>query len=125
IVAKLAFRVAASDRLRREFEAYNVLHALQGVAIPILLGLYRNEDDGSSVLIMSNAGVPLTQFDELSASDRHKLLAHLICLHQAGVQHNDMEPRNIVMSASRGPVIIDFDNASLGHSCPGLSCTEL
>ncbi|KAJ7867639.1 hypothetical protein B0H13DRAFT_2351826 [Mycena leptocephala] len=53
IVAKLAYQACASERLRREFEACTFLHALQGVAIPTLFGLYRNHEDGSAVLITS------------------------------------------------------------------------
>jgi predicted Ser/Thr protein kinase len=40
------------------------------------------------------------------------------------VQHNDLEPRNVTQSSS-GPLIIDFDRASLDHNCTGASCKEL
>ncbi|KAJ7923508.1 hypothetical protein B0H13DRAFT_2267044 [Mycena leptocephala] len=43
---------------------------------------------------------------------------------QVGVQHNDLEPRNVTQSSS-GPLIIDFDRASLDHNCPGALCKEL
>ncbi|KAK6985124.1 hypothetical protein R3P38DRAFT_3230784 [Favolaschia claudopus] len=42
-----------------------------------------------------------------------------------GVQHNDVEPRNVLLSPSKGPVIIDFDNTSLDHHCTGQYCDEL
>lgn len=41
------------------------------------------------------------------------------------MEHLDIEPRNVVWSKSRGPVIVDFDSASLDHCCKGLSCAEL
>lgn len=60
----------------------------------------------------------------LNDSDRKILLSHLIRIHRAGVKHNGFEPRNVVMSESGEPKIIDFDNSS--HSiCTGLKCIEL
>jgi serine/threonine protein kinase len=56
---------------------------------------------------------------------RRRLLRNLIRLHQIGIQHNDMEPRNVTTSPGSGPVIIDFDNARLDHACKGDSCEEL
>ncbi|KAJ7432460.1 hypothetical protein B0H11DRAFT_2126163, partial [Mycena galericulata] len=130
VVAKAAYESSAADRLLHEFAVYNVLHALQGVAIPSLFGLYRNLTDGSTILIISYAGVELENFDTLCLKDRKILLSHLVRLHQAGVQHNDLEARNVTVSDSRrsgsvGPRIIDLDNAKLGHVCPGLTCGEL
>jgi tRNA A-37 threonylcarbamoyl transferase component Bud32 len=56
---------------------------------------------------------------------RRTLLSHLIRIHQAGIEHLDVEPRNVVLSKSKGPVVVDVDGASLDHSCEGLSCGEL
>ncbi|KAJ6528015.1 hypothetical protein B0H19DRAFT_1243089 [Mycena capillaripes] len=124
-VAKAAYGHCASNRLNHEFDAYNALRSLQGISIPTLFGLYHDNCDGSSVLITSDEGTPLDGFDKLSLRDRHTLLSHLIRIHSAGVQHNDMEPRNVVLSPSLGPIIIDFDVASLDHRCDGLYCCEL
>ena len=52
-------------------------------------------------------------------------MSYLIRIHQKGVQHNDLEPRNVVISQSSGPSIIDFDNATIHHSCMGYKCVEL
>lgn len=46
-------------------------------------------------------------------------------LHKAGVLHNDLEPRNVVLSRHLGPRVIDFDNATMDHTCGGISCKEL
>ncbi|KAJ7216902.1 hypothetical protein C8J57DRAFT_1732409 [Mycena rebaudengoi] len=116
---------SALDRLLHEFAVYDFLRALQGVVIPSLFGLYRNLNDGSSILVISYAGGTLADFDTLCLKDRQKLLLRVVRLHQAGVVHNDLEPRNIVFSERLGPRIIDFDNATLGHTCTGLSCKEL
>lgn len=46
-------------------------------------------------------------------------------LHQSGVLHNDIEPRNVTLSETSGPLVIDFDEASFNHVCLGASCKEL
>ncbi|KAJ7895807.1 hypothetical protein B0H13DRAFT_2034657, partial [Mycena leptocephala] len=99
--------------------------ALQGVAIPTLVGLYTNNNNGSSVLMITHVGAPLGTFKALNLTQRRTLLSHLVRLHRTGIQHNDIEPRNVMLSPSSAPVIIDFDNASLDHICQGNSCTEL
>ncbi|KAJ7811496.1 hypothetical protein B0H13DRAFT_2685179 [Mycena leptocephala] len=125
IVAKAAYQSSALDRLLHEFAVYEFLRALQGVVTPSLFGMYRNLSDGSSMLVTSYAGVTLKDFDTLCLKDRQTLLLRVVRLHQAGVLHNDLEPRNIVLSERSGPRIIDFDNATLDHTCAGLSCKEL
>ncbi|KAF7372411.1 Proteophosphoglycan ppg4 [Mycena venus] len=125
VVAKTANSPRASQRLSHEFKAYNIMWAFQGVAIPTLVGLYTNNNNGSSVLILSHAGAPLGTFEALTLAQRRTLLSHIVCLHQTGIQHNDIEPRNVMLSPSSAPVIIDFDHASLDHICQGKSCTEL
>ncbi|KAJ7711836.1 hypothetical protein B0H16DRAFT_1479986 [Mycena metata] len=87
--------------------------------------MYRNLDDGSSMLVTSYAGETLKDFQQLSVKDRPTLLLRVVRLHRAGVLHNDLERRNIVLSKRLGPRIIDFDNATFDHACRGLSCKEL
>jgi hypothetical protein len=70
VVAKAAYQSAASDRLLHEFAIYEFLRGLQGVVIPSLFGMYRNLDDGSSILLTSYAGVTLKDFNTLSLKNR-------------------------------------------------------
>ncbi|KAJ6613778.1 hypothetical protein B0H10DRAFT_2221889 [Mycena sp. CBHHK59/15] len=116
IVAKAAYQSSALDRLLHEFAVYEFLRALQGVVIPSLFGMYRNLSDGSSMLVTSYAGVTLKDFGTLCLKDRQTLLLRVVRLYQAGVLHNDLEPRNVVFSERSGPHIIDFDNATLDHT---------
>ncbi|KAJ6487160.1 hypothetical protein C8R47DRAFT_979401 [Mycena vitilis] len=125
-VAKAAYGLSASARIAHEFDVYNVLRRLQGFSIPTLFGLYRSDEEGSSaVLITSDEGTALHSFDDLGLQDRRTLVQHLIRIHQAGVEHHDVEPRNVVLSRTRGPTIVDFDGASLNHRCEGRGCDEL
>ncbi|KAJ7121860.1 hypothetical protein C8R43DRAFT_1112120 [Mycena crocata] len=125
VVAKTACEPSAAQRLRHEFRAYAALRGLQGVEIPKVVGLFRRNDDNNLVLLITYAGKQLKTFAYLNPIDRRTLFRRLHRLHQGGVQHNDFEPRNVTMFGSSNPVIIDFDNASLGHECPGASCGEL
>ncbi|KAJ7437503.1 hypothetical protein FB451DRAFT_1378575 [Mycena latifolia] len=112
LVAKTAYAPAATQRLVCEYDAYIAMRTLQGVAIPKVIGIFTTKDGKHTVLMMSYAGEALTAFSELERRDK------------LGVQHNDLEPRNVTRSSS-GPLIIDFDRASLDHHCPGASCEEL
>ncbi|KAF7294889.1 hypothetical protein MIND_01026800 [Mycena indigotica] len=125
IVVKAAYQPFALSRLQHEFAVYRCLRGLQGVVVPSLFGMYRNLSDGSSILVVSYAGVALENFDQLTSKERQTLFRRVTQLHQAGVVHNDLEPRNVVLCARYGPRIIDFDNSSMNHTCPGGSCQEL
>ncbi|KAJ6481809.1 hypothetical protein C8R45DRAFT_1150850 [Mycena sanguinolenta] len=118
--AKTATSPQAGKRLVREFKVYNVMHALQGSAIPTLVGLY-NDNNGNAVLVVSDVGAPVDTFKALSLIQRRTLLSHLVSLHRTGIYHNDFEPRNVMLSPSSSPVIIDFDDARLDHVCKGTS----
>ncbi|KAJ7082271.1 hypothetical protein B0H15DRAFT_758575, partial [Mycena belliarum] len=125
VVAKIAHGSAATHRLDREFLAYSTLRTWQGVAIPRIFGIYTSADEKTKVLLMSDAGTTLRDFSDLDPTEKQLLFARLVCLHQGGVLHNDLEPRNVARSKTSGPLIIDFDEASLNHECPGASCWEL
>jgi len=52
-------------------------------------------------------------------------MSHIIDLHACGVIHNDLQPRNVVVSG-RKVTLIDFGLANADHNCEGLeSCREL
>ncbi|KAJ7835264.1 hypothetical protein B0H14DRAFT_3707130 [Mycena olivaceomarginata] len=92
-VAKAAYGISASARIIHEFDVYNALRALQGRSIPTLFGLYRSEENGSGlVLVTSCEGRALPSFDDLGLQDRHTLLSRLIRIHQAGVEHPRCRP---------------------------------
>ncbi|KAJ7076242.1 hypothetical protein B0H15DRAFT_805691 [Mycena belliarum] len=101
------------------------MQALQGAAIPKLIGMYTTKDGKKTVLMMSYAGKASSSLSELGPCDKLALFHRLVCLHKVGVQHNDLDPRNVSTQSSSGPTIIDFDQASLDHNCPGVLCTEL
>ncbi|KAJ3800752.1 hypothetical protein GGU11DRAFT_771926 [Lentinula aff. detonsa] len=47
-------------------------------------------------------------------------------LHELGIEHRDISPRNILMDQDENLRIIDFHISKLGHKCPGpVACGEL
>ncbi|KAF8189254.1 hypothetical protein K438DRAFT_958726 [Mycena galopus ATCC 62051] len=124
LVAKTAHSPSATQRLVHEYDAYAAMRAFQGAAIPKVIGMFETKNGGNTVLMMSYAGKALKTFSELEPRDKFTLFHRLVRLHKTGVQHNDLEPRNVTKLSS-GPLIIDFDRASLDHSCSGASCKEL
>lgn len=69
VVVKTAHSTAAAQRLDREFLAYSVLRAWQGVAIPRVFGMYTGTDQ-TKVLLMSDAGQTLREFSDLEPADK-------------------------------------------------------
>ncbi|KAJ7777793.1 hypothetical protein B0H14DRAFT_3508017 [Mycena olivaceomarginata] len=124
VVAKMAHGASAVRRLALEFRVYTTFHALQGVVIPRVVSLYKSRDQDTRVLILSHAAKALRDFGELESDERWVLFRRLVRLHQKGIQHDDLEARNVTKSES-GPIIIDFDRAEMDHACRGASCAEL
>ncbi|KAJ7884211.1 hypothetical protein B0H14DRAFT_3432624 [Mycena olivaceomarginata] len=128
VVAKMAHGGSAARRLDLQFRVHTPFHALQGVAIPRVVGLYKSGDQDTRVLILSHAGKPLRDFDELDSDER---CAFSFCHRRRripdsakGIQHNALEPRNVTKSES-GPILIDLDRVEMDHACRGASCAEL
>ncbi|KAJ6454723.1 hypothetical protein C8R47DRAFT_221872 [Mycena vitilis] len=118
--------VAASRRLDQEFLAYSALRTWKGVAIPRIFGMYTSTDEMTKVLLMSDAGKTLRDFGDLEPAEKHLFFTRLVHLHQrVCILHNDIEPRNVTLSETSGPLVIDFDEASFNHLCLGASCKEL
>ncbi|KAJ6483468.1 hypothetical protein DFH09DRAFT_1340469 [Mycena vulgaris] len=103
LIAKTAHGPTASQRLIREYNAYTAMRTLQGAAIPTVIGMFITKDGKNTVLMMSYAGKALRAFSELEPRDKLTLFHRLVRLHKTGVQHNDLEPRNVTQSSS-GPV---------------------
>ncbi|KAJ7737658.1 hypothetical protein B0H14DRAFT_2992846 [Mycena olivaceomarginata] len=72
VVAKMAHGASAARRLDLEFHVYTTFHALQVVAIPRVVGLYKSGDQDTRVLILSHAGKPLRDL-ELDSDERRVL----------------------------------------------------
>ncbi|GAA6046779.1 hypothetical protein JCM3770_005639 [Rhodotorula araucariae] len=101
--------------------------ALADTVVP-LRAVYRDAD-GRPMLLMPFAGKALEDWSSLTKEQRVALVVALMRLHQIGhIQHNDIAPRNVVVSNAPGahPRIIDFTSATPGHECcSGSNCYEV
>ena len=60
------------------------------------------------------------------STGREQIYNAALALHNVGIEHNDLEPRNILLDQCGDIHIIDFHLSTAGHHCGGLiECLEL
>ncbi|KAJ7634950.1 hypothetical protein FB45DRAFT_1002402 [Roridomyces roridus] len=127
----------SGDRLIHELDVYTTIgtrlsHTPSALSIiPTLHCIVKPQWHGWAGLLLEDAGSRIAESDvwselTLSQPERIQLYETLGQLHQAGVLHGDLAPRNIVRRSNGDFCIIDFDQSDTTHVCPGSStCTEL
>ncbi|KAJ7102741.1 hypothetical protein C8R44DRAFT_887486 [Mycena epipterygia] len=123
VIKAIPPRWKGEDDLRHEALVYESLSALQGSVLPRKAGCF--EGEGWLILVIEDCGSVVTDVDTLSIKQRETLWRHACAVHAHGVQHNDLELRNLVVSAVGGVRIIDYAYAELGHKCDEATCDEL
>ncbi|KAI9812498.1 MAG: hypothetical protein M1826_002829 [Phylliscum demangeonii] len=83
---------------------------------PRYYGYFEDPQDRRA-LVTEYVGPALKSFDELTEKMKTDLLRKVRRLHRAGVNHNDLEPRNITCGV-KGIKIIDYSHSSW-HTCKG------
>jgi RIO-like serine/threonine protein kinase len=56
---------------------------------------------------------------------RATLIDHMLTIHEYGIRHGDLEPRNIVVSPAGKITVIDFEMSDQTHCCEDKKCMEL
>ena len=100
--------------LRNEHQMYNQLQSLQGICIPVCLGIidlikpyYYNTGAYGHFMLMSYGGRPiLKELPEPKPDVVEKVIAALERLHQHQVLHGDAEPRNVLYDKRTGGCLI-------------------
>ena len=110
------------EHLRNERQIYQLLHAVQGIYVPVCLGLlelrrvyHYSGARLSHLLLMSWGGRPLSApLNRPFQTDFPKLAeTALTAIHQHKVRHNDAEPRNMIFDMVSGRLmIIDFERST-------------
>ncbi|KZV95852.1 hypothetical protein EXIGLDRAFT_734341 [Exidia glandulosa HHB12029] len=96
-----------------------------GDIVPEAYGVFGFADWDGGYLVQAWCGTALEDFDSLSGSDKEKLMSMFKTLHRQGIEHGDVEPRNVVRDPSSGKLtIIDLAMANVQHRCSD-SCEEL
>lgn len=128
VVIKQPMGAHAATRQRHESELLDRLMAIEGVVQQAEAlsrpGAIVLKDCGGTILSdVLRAGPPETGWILNLATSLVRTLAGV---HRAGVVHRDINPANIVVSASGTPVLIDFDLAAVaGHGSGGASSGEI
>ncbi|KAG8953560.1 hypothetical protein FRC03_011725 [Tulasnella sp. 419] len=110
IVAKIAAEVQSLISRLSPPRIRN-LHSLQGCGIPRCFGLF-HLGDFAKVLLMEYCGRSIDSFDDLSPEQSNTLDRVVSVMEQHGVRHDDLEPRNILVSDSGDVFVIDFEMVS-------------
>ncbi|KAI9513464.1 hypothetical protein F5148DRAFT_1278832 [Russula earlei] len=115
-------------QLRNEKVAYIKLSPLADWVVPRLYGEF--EWYGGRAIVLSYVGQPLPDLEDfmsLSPVGRVILFGELCCIHYFGVEHGDLEPRNVLRRRwSFVLKIVDFEFSNVDRSCPGWKqCHEL
>lgn len=100
--------------LRNEHQMYNQLQSLQGICIPVCLGIidliepyYYNSGAYEHFMLISYGGRPiLKELPEPEPDVVEKVIAALGRLHQHQVLHGDAEPRNVLYDERTGGCMI-------------------
>ncbi|KAH9941917.1 hypothetical protein B0H21DRAFT_543011 [Amylocystis lapponica] len=119
VVCKLRYD-GRFDRLRTEARMYQKLYNCQGDYVPVCFGLYEGMlgERAVSCLVLQYCGVPMGgTLLEASWHFKYEVMECLKHVHSQGVQHNDLDERNIVVHKKGLPLLIDFDHA-MDHQCP-------
>ncbi|KAF8272453.1 hypothetical protein EI94DRAFT_1769734 [Lactarius quietus] len=112
--------VERQRRFCNEFETYLSLEmAYQSRKLcdritPYCYGAYKG--DRTNVLILELCDGTLNSWDELNTSERIQVYGLVRALHQVGIVHADLEPRNIGRVPGGGLRLIDFSESRM-HTC--------
>ncbi|EIW74712.1 hypothetical protein CONPUDRAFT_77976 [Coniophora puteana RWD-64-598 SS2] len=127
VICKAGYGKSCSEKLKKEAQIYSgKLSSLQGICVPRIYGYYTGWtiDEGRlSVLVMEDCGQPLPRLlDELPRRVKESIVECLMKLHQAGIEHGDIDDgRNVVICPSQTDGyevrIVGFGEADDNHSC--------
>ncbi|TDL26899.1 hypothetical protein BD410DRAFT_894832 [Rickenella mellea] len=125
VVVKMVTDEEGAKRVLQEGATYKHLARSTPAAGPRCYGVFQSENR-STVLVMDDLGDALKFFESCSKAQKSALLDEAISIHESGVYHNDIEPRNVVVDKGGNVHIIDFHLARSDHKCAGAAdCWEL
>ncbi|KAF8505234.1 hypothetical protein JB92DRAFT_2965796 [Gautieria morchelliformis] len=118
VAVKLAESEESRDRLRLESLWYGKIAEREQAKdiLPTFFGRFRHSI--FDVLVLSKEGNALTSWNDLVEDERLELFSMALKLHQAGLRHGDLEPRNVLRSTTGQLKLVDLSEAS-EHQCCG------
>ncbi|KAF8479980.1 hypothetical protein JB92DRAFT_3041604, partial [Gautieria morchelliformis] len=118
VAVKLAESEESRDRLHLESLWYGMIAEREQAKdiLPTFFGRFRHSF--FDVLVLSKEGNALTSWNDLVEDERLELFSMALRLHQAGLRHGDLEPRNVLRSTTGQLKLVDLSEAS-EHQCCG------
>ncbi|KIO19134.1 hypothetical protein M407DRAFT_150412 [Tulasnella calospora MUT 4182] len=117
-----------TDCMDHELEIWRRLRGLAGIGVPGLFGAYSLEGKegrrDTGALVQQHAGTRLSSFDELNLEQRRGLYRIVAKIHEANVEHGDLDPRNVTLDSHGRVMVIDFSHSDF-HECERENCDEL
>ncbi|KAF8476475.1 hypothetical protein JB92DRAFT_2838164 [Gautieria morchelliformis] len=116
VAVKLAESEESRDRLHLESVWYGKIAEREQAKdiLPTFFGRFRHSF--FDVLVLSKEGNALTSWNDLVEDERLELFSMALKLHQAGLRHGDLEPRNVLRSTTGQLKLVDLSEAS-EHQC--------
>ncbi|KAK7024127.1 hypothetical protein R3P38DRAFT_2531117 [Favolaschia claudopus] len=116
---------SASATLREEGSRYEVLAAGDRTITPKYFGTFESKI-GTVALVLAHGGTVLDDFKDVEKHRAQALFDKAVQMHEAGITHNNLIPRNIVQHTDGELTIIDLHIAGANHQCTGQDrCSEL
>ncbi|KAF8479987.1 hypothetical protein JB92DRAFT_1768443 [Gautieria morchelliformis] len=116
VAVKLSESEESRDRLHSESLWYGKIAEREQAKdiLPTFFGRFRHSF--FDVLVLSKEGNALTSWNDLVEDERLELFSMALKLHQAGLRHGDLEPRNVLRSTTGQLKLVDLSEAS-EHQC--------
>ncbi|KAH8120698.1 hypothetical protein DFH11DRAFT_84658 [Phellopilus nigrolimitatus] len=116
-IVKLAFSTDQQERLLNEYRIYSLMAAKNVEEIPVVLGLYKDIEGEPSALVMTHEGTSLDdRGGSVTPAERVAFIQALKVIHAAGILHNDIRRRNLLVNETGEVAIIDFDQGTRNNS---------
>jgi len=124
VVVKISWDSDARKRLEMEAARYIFLIGQSRVpqeriqrALPLFLGWYRGHSFDLMVLTAGGQSCEGENWKSLSRNQLYDLYSNLHTLHEAGLLHGDVHPRNTLIAPNGQVRLVDLTEAS-EHKCP-------
>ncbi|KAF8517635.1 hypothetical protein JB92DRAFT_3303961 [Gautieria morchelliformis] len=120
VAVKIAESKKARVRLRLESVWYARIAEREPAKdiLPTFFGWFRHSF--FDMLVLSNEGSALDSWNDLLPDERLELFSMALKLHQAGICHRDLEPRNVLHSITGQLKLVDLSEAVSEHQCCGI-----
>jgi serine/threonine protein kinase len=110
--------------MSNEALAYSKLTSLQGKSIPVFLGIF-SWSKFNFIITSFVTGRNPQHLTELTQSQKQELLSIVASVHDHGIQHCDIDARNVIVRPNGRVFLVDFGVSEVHHCDGPTSCKEV